>query len=349
MVTCLGIQQPDYCRGGVTPPLQRMPIIALGVLALLALTSCQKSSNEPSSPFPQTQQIASYGSLPRWSPDGQKLAFGGDGAQMGIWVYNRSTGSLTQVTDADYPHLYDYRWSNSSDQIAFGGAGASIENTSGIFTVGLDGSDPVRWHETGHSPGWIPGDSGLVFAEEDPQSGNYGLFKLIFADTSLTRLTYSGIDPQYSPTGVQIAYRDLLGAGTAVYQLKIMTASGATTNILVDTCANYNWTQGGSTIVFNYATQRPGTTLIDMWISQVPAIGGAVTHIVPDAIESSVSSSGRIVYQSIYGDLSQGIYGINLDGSDLQPISDAGYQPAITPDGSVIAFAKDDGIWAVGL
>lgn len=318
------------------------------VLLTLGLGSCSKSPGGGNGGgLPTAQQIATFGSVPRWSPDGQKLAFGGEGTQAGIWVYDATGGSPVQVTGADYPHLYDYRWSNGNDKIAFGGAGASIENTAGIFVVGLNGADPVHWHATGQSPCWMPGDSGLVFAENDPQAGTYGLFKLIFADTSLTRLTFTGSDPQYSPTGTQIAYRELTEGEVTAFKLRIMTASGSTTNILADTCTHFNWTEGGATIVYDYGTHNEVTGYTEMWISRVPAQGGVVTHIVLSAIESSVSASGRIAYQGINGDLSTGIYAINLDGGDLQPISGEGYQPAISPDGSAIAFVRSDGVWVV--
>lgn len=323
--------------------------LALAALMIaLGLASCSKSPGGGNGGgFPTAQQIATFGSVPRWSPDGQKLAFGGDGAQAGIWVYDATNGSLLQVANADYPHLYDYRWSNGNDKIAFGGAGASIENTAGIFVVGLGGANPVHWHATGQSPCWMPGDSGLVFAENNPQTGTYGLFKLDFSDTSLTQLTFSGLDPQYNSPGTQIAYREPTEGEVAAFRLRVMTASGSTSSILADTCTHFNWTEGGASIVFDYGTQNPNSGYTDMWIARVPALGGVVTHIVSSAIESSVSDAGRIAYQGINGDLSSGIYAINLDGGDLQPISGDGYQPAISPGGSAIAFARNDGIWVV--
>jgi len=330
-------------KGRVSRDYPSSLLLAAAMAAvLLLLCSCQPTSEEPPSPFPPATQIAAYGGLPRWSPDGQKLIFGADGAQQGIWLYDRSNGSLTQVTDANYPHLYDYRVANGNDKIAFGGAGASIENTSGIWVVGLDGSDPVRWHTTGQTPCWMPNDEGLVFAENDPQSGTYGLFQLLFADTSLTRLTDGGIDPQYNSAGSQIAYREA-PPGTTQYQLKVITPAGVPLNILAEDCAHFCWTDNDNTLVFDYQSSS-GAKIV-----RVPVAGGAVTDVVLGAVEPSAASNGRIAYQSVYSDLSQGIRTTDLTGTDIQLISEAGFQPNYSPDGAAVVFASNSGIWMVGL
>lgn len=290
-----------------------------------------------------SSQIVSYGALPRWSPDGQKLAFGGEGISAGLWIYDRSDGSVTQITDNSYPHLWDYRWSSDSDQIAFGGAGATIDSTSGIYTVALDGSDPVRWHATGHSPDWTPNGSGLVFAEEDAQGGTYGLFKLLFADTSLTRLTFSGTDPQYNPSGTQIAFRDP-GAALPV-PLKVMLASGLSATTVADTCLQFDWTADGSNLVYDYMSYDLNDS--GLRICMVPATGGTKVKIAAGATQPSVATTGRIAYQGVISDLSLGIWVINLDASDNRQLTGSGFQPSVTPDGTLIAYARSDGIWLV--
>ncbi len=330
-------------RKGSLPGLPfYLGLTAAMVVAMLILSGCQPSSEELPNPFPPATQIASFGSLPHWSPDGQKLVFGADGAQSGIWLFDRSSGNLTQITDGDHPHLYDYRISQSNDKIAFGGAGASIENTSGIWVVGLDGSDPVRWHTTGHSPCWMPNDEGLVFAEDDPQSGTYGLFRLLFADTSLTGLTDGGMDPQYNSAGTKIAYREPM-AGTTRFQLKVITPAGVLTNILADSCAHFCWTDSDNTIVFDFQSSAGAK------ICRVPVQGGTISNVVVGAVEPSAAANGRVAYQSVYSDLSQGIRTTDLSGADIQLISAEGYQPVISTDGSALAYATNGGIWLVNL
>ena len=318
------------------PPLGGL----LGLLTAFLLVSCGSDTViEPNGQLPPSEQIASFGSLPKWSPDGQKLVFGGEGATAGLWVYDRSSGAVEQITDDAYPHLSDYSWSPGSDSIAFGGAGATIENTSGIFTVALDGSDPVRWHPTGKHPTWAPDGSGLVFAEEDPQTGSYGLFKLSFAGPSVSRLTEEGINPQYNPSGSKIAYRVEPGESLA-YPLKVIPASGGAEVTLADSCLHFTWMADGTTLVYDYMSYTAG-----MRICTIPETGGEKVVIVSSGNEPTVASTGRIAYQKINVDLSYGIYIVNLDGSDNRQLTTSGFSPSITPDGSLVAYARSNGIW----
>ena len=327
------------CKSRLLSPL----IVEIsGLLLALLLISCGSDTViEPNGQLPSSEQIASFGSLPKWSPDGQKLVFAGEGAIAGLWIYFRASGVSVQITYDTHPHLSDYSWSPGSDSIAFGGAGATIENTSGIFTVALDGSDPVRWHPTGKQPTWSPDGSGLVFSEEDPQSGTYGLFKLTFAGPSVSRLTEEGIDPQYNPPGTKIAYRVAPG-GSQAYPLKIIPATGGSETTLADSCLHFNWTADGTTLVYDYMSSTAG-----MRICTVPETGGEQVVLVSSGSEPSVSSTGRIAYQKLNVDLSLGIHLVNLDGSDNRQLSTSGFQPSITPDGSLIAYARSNGIWLV--
>jgi Tol biopolymer transport system component len=287
--------------------------------------------------------VVTFGSLPRWSPDGSKIAFGAEGVDAGIWVYNRFDESLIQITDATYPHLYDYRWAPDSDSLAFGGAGAIIDSTSGIFVVALDGSDPVRWHPTGGSPSWNPDGSGLVFAENDSQGGVYGLYLLNFADTSLTVLTASGIDPQFSPVGTQIAYREP-GSFLAT-NLKVVPAAGGTPVVLADTCLSFDWSSDGLTLVYDYMGY--GLTDSGMRICTIPVSGGTPQKIATSAGQPSVAVTGQVAYHGVQVDLTTGIYTVGIGGGNKRQLTFSGAQPDITSDGFHIAYARDDGIWIV--
>ncbi|TKJ40005.1 hypothetical protein CEE37_09725 [candidate division LCP-89 bacterium B3_LCP] len=318
----------------------------LSLLACLSLTTaiwigCGGGSAGPPGPSP-SEQLINYGSQPRWSPDGQKLAFGADGTQMGIWVYDRSNGNFTQVTDADHPHLYDYNWSPFSDQLAFGGAGAIIDSTSGIYTVVLDGSDPVRWYPTGESPCWSPDGQSLVFADND-QSGSYGIRLLSLSDTSLTILTNSGIAPQYNSLGTTVAYRE--PGSTLAYELRVISIVGGVPVVIADTCLTFAWTADGIDLVYDYMSYQGGDA--GYRICSVSSGGGIPFKIVMNAGQPSVSVNGRIAYHGVNGDLTAGIYIVNLDGSDNVIVSGSGSHPSITSDGMLIAYARVDGIWLV--
>lgn len=285
--------------------------------------------------------VAGFGSRPRWSPDGQKLAFGGDGSNSGIWVYYSTNSSLQQITDGLYPHNYDYRWSPSSDQIAFSGAGAAIDSTNGIFTVALDGSTPARRHPTGHSPTWSPDGAKLAFAENNSETATYGIHTINLASSSLEQLTSYGIEPQYSPNGSKIAFRV---AGTAaVHALHVLTIANGGISVVSDSCLQIQWISDSQTLVFDLLS------ITGLQLYQVPAAGGSRTLILSGAGQPSVSNSGLIVFRKYNIDVALGIYTINIDGSNQVQRSQTGFQPNITPNGATIAYARDDGIWLIDL
>lgn len=308
----------------------------------LFLSSCGGLDSAGPEGLPTTEQVTLFGSQPRWSPDGTKLAFGADGDQAGIWIYDRLDESLTPITDASYPHLYDYSWSPDGQQLAFGGAGATIDSTSGIFTVALDGSDPVRWHPTGESPSWHPDSSGLVFAENDSQGGVYGLYLLTFADTSLTPFTISGIGPKFSPNGDYIAYRE--SGSSVAYQLLVIPSTGGLPTVLVDTCLSFDWSADGLTLVYDYMGYGSDS---GMRICTILVSGGTPQTIATSAGQPTVAETGQVAYHGIEGDLTVGIYIVNIDGSGNRQLTSSGAQPDISSDGVRIAYARSDGIWIV--
>ncbi|RJP81440.1 MAG: hypothetical protein C4524_01765 [Candidatus Zixiibacteriota bacterium] len=321
------------------------PVVAAG---MILLASCGGGGGTTDPGIPVSEQIADFGNRPRWSPDGQRLAFAGTGADLGLWVWNRGTLALTRVTDEDHPHLYDYRWSPDGQKLAFGGAGAPIENTSGIFTVNADGSGLVRWHATGQDPDWDPDGSGLVFAENDAAAGLAGVFRLTFADTSVTRLTFTGLAPRYSPDGSRVAFRELAVSDTLAYRLKVMDPAGAAASTVADTCVTFDWTQDSDALIFSYGSYNPYTYVLDTRVSRVSAVGGPVIKLLSSAMDPSVSAD-RVLYVALYGDLIDGIYSAGLFGGDIAIISDTGYQPAVTPDGSAVAYTRNNGIWMANL
>lgn len=323
-------------------------LIALSLEAVLLISCGKKAATEPPGPeLPPSGKIASFGSLPRWSPDSQKLAFGADGANAGLWVYDRASGNLTKITDSAYPHLYDYRWSPDGDQIAFGGAGAVIENRSGIYVVSLDGSEPVRWHATGYSPDWSPDGARLVFVEADFQAGHYGLYTLTFADSAVSPIVNEGLDPQYDPGGTKIAYRcPVIANQNSVYQLK-MIVIGSAPVVLADTCTHFNWVPDGTAIIFD-SFNPSGTGSSEFRINRLTLDSIAVKKLSSSGIQSSVAPGG-IAYQKVNGDLSAGVHWMTLSGTSEQQLTETGFHPSLAPDGTLVAYAREDGIWLVEL
>jgi Tol biopolymer transport system component len=319
------------------------------VLLLLVLSSCNKNSSSSGPDLPPSVQIASNGSLPRWSPDGQKLAYGGSGANAGLWIWDQPTGNAVRIVDATHPHNYDYRWSAGSDKIAFSGAGATIDSTSGIFTVNVDGTDLTRRHATGKTPDWLPDGSGLVFAEEDFQSGMVGIFRLNFQDSTLVRVTNSGTSPQVTPNGTKAVYLDV-NASTNVYRLKVVDIQNLTVINLADTCVFFQLTLGGSEVVFNYPAifYINNQSYVEQRIRHISINGGGFVPIITAANQPTASSQGLVAFVSLNSDVSTGIFAIGLDGSGFEQLSGPNVsQPFIKADGSQVAYCANGGIWVV--
>ena len=76
---------------------------------------------------------------PRWSPDGQSLAFHSDATgRSQIWLANLQGGSLRTLTRASDAQLYDPVWSPDGSRIAYKDAS---NHASFIVQVGVDWSD----------------------------------------------------------------------------------------------------------------------------------------------------------------------------------------------------------------
>ena len=113
-----------------------------------------------------TDNAAEEGS-PRWSPDGQSLAFHSDATgRSQIWLTDLQGGSRT-LTRASDAQLYDPVWSPDGTRIAYGDAS---NHASFILQVGIDWSDqtpeqlpapsgPGSWFEVWS---WAPDDRMLA-------------------------------------------------------------------------------------------------------------------------------------------------------------------------------------------
>lgn len=162
---------------------------------------------------------------PRFSPDGEKVAFVSDrDYQAEIYVMNADGSNQTRLTNSASFDL-DPVWSPDGEKIAF------ISNRTGTFNIFLmnaDGSDKTaltRGPSTDISPVWSPDGSRILFS-----SNRRGYFDLYLMDpdgSNVQQLTSADSHEYYgswSPRGTRIAY---MSTETGETHLYIINADGS--------------------------------------------------------------------------------------------------------------------------
>lgn len=185
-------------------------------------------------PFRLTQTRASE-SAPRFSPDGQRLAFIRAGE---IFVHNIATGAIVQLNEASAGNATALQWSPNGKQVLYSATqpGARVQilpNYSGQFvaarpfprtvagdepapppwfTVPSTGGKPVRLGE-GASPAWSP-DSNSILAQVISQDRKKMTLRIYDAATGKARTLTEIADPRWvaqtfsmwSPDGKSVAF-----------------------------------------------------------------------------------------------------------------------------------------------
>jgi dipeptidyl aminopeptidase/acylaminoacyl peptidase len=146
-------------------------------------------------------------SEPEWSPDGLRLTFvthifccAGD---IGTVNIDGSQNTLLNSGEfSGYPH-----WLPDGTHIAY----TSFDDQARVyvvFTMGADGSNPIRFAEDASSPQWSPDGTRIVFVSRR-DGGDSEIYVMNADATGQTRLTDSpGVDraPTWSPDGTMIAF-----------------------------------------------------------------------------------------------------------------------------------------------
>ncbi|HSP39038.1 MAG TPA: hypothetical protein VLR26_14940 [Frankiaceae bacterium] len=192
-------------------------------------------------------------SIPTWSPDGSRLAFGrsvprpdcGPGCfEKEIYVVDAHGGPATRLTHAPGGALCsgqgpsacagDPAWSPDGKQIAFNRTMATAsepKDQTGIWVVNADGAgehllasrpEPQRTN----SPAWSPDGTRLAFErgtfDNNQQALTLAVFTMRSDGTDERQITPSdrtfGDHPQWSPDGTTILFRDNVGAPTNAFK-----------------------------------------------------------------------------------------------------------------------------------
>ena len=150
---------------------------------------------------------SAWHSLPRWSPDGRRIAFQSyrDG-NWEIYVMNEDGLGQTRLTDNSVP---DGRptWSPDSQRIAFY---STIDENAEIYVVNADGSDQANLTNNAAndwSPSWSPDGRRIAFHSH--RDGNSEIYIMNADGSDQTRLTDNparDIRPVWSSDGRLIAF-----------------------------------------------------------------------------------------------------------------------------------------------
>jgi TolB protein len=246
---------------------------------------------------------------PRWSPDGTRIASGGDPTGGATRIINPDDGSYRIVPNPDPADLFlpCGIWSPDGSRLACEGFGLSDPGRNGIYTIrSTDGGDLTRMTA---NPGgddipsdYSPDGKRFVFQRIDPNGDSLGLFVVNANGTGL---------------------KQIMPAGT------ILSSQG-------------DWSPQRNEIVFSqrvatdvrssiWVVHTDGSGLHQIPVEPETACGGAISDPASQGcFEPRWSPDGtKIVFaRGTSGDNNSNIYTVNTDGTALAQISHGGRDQA---------------------
>jgi dipeptidyl aminopeptidase/acylaminoacyl peptidase len=213
---------------------------------------------------------------PRWSPDGQKIAFATNrDAIYNIYVMDADGSNETRLTDstADYGQP---QWSADGTKIAFTG---NRNGNTDVYVMNADGSNPIRLTTDPAldiHPSFSPNGGRIVFHRYD-DSVFPPITEVYAIDTDgsdLTLLTGSnnrdGATPDWSPDGSKIAFVSRTTGSFGPYHLWTMNPDGSGQQQIIPSSdmTHYfrEWAPVGDRLLLHissdtYSARRDGTDL----------------------------------------------------------------------------------------
>ena len=183
-------------------------------------------------------QLTNFGSFPKFSPDGNKIAFYNG---KGINLMN-ADGTNQTVLTSDGNGYGTLTWSPNGQRIAF--------TCDGICIVNADGSNPINItnNPADYSPDWSPDGQKIAFTRGNDNFLNYEIFVMNIDGSSPTRMTTNSlpdVGPVWSPDGAKLAfarYDDCLDIGNG----KILCFAASVYTINAADGSNQTFLTGGT-------------------------------------------------------------------------------------------------------
>ncbi len=185
----------------------------------------------------------------------------------------------------------------------------------------------------GRDPAWSPDGLRIAFTADRGTGDDIWVMDADGSDQArLTSSPVSESDPAWSPDGTRIAFR---GFGDATAQIVVMNANGSNPRPITSN-DNINlgpaWSPDGTRIAWRHFSGGTG-------ISVMRADGTDPVQILPSATRPNWFPDGSRLAVERSGD----IWSVAPDGSAPVPLTDdpaTDYEPAVSPDGRLIAFAS---------
>jgi tol-pal system beta propeller repeat protein TolB len=245
--------------------------------------------------------------FPYWSPDGTRVAYlCCTGGEASVWVMDADGSNPLQLTEAPSG---EPAWSPDGTQLAY----VSYQDES-IWVVSADGSGRQSLEQQGGGPAWSPDGQRIAFFSRRDFPGQDQRNELYLAEadgTGVVRLTNDEVEdilPVWSPDGSRLAW---IRSVDRIPHVFVMEADGTDMQQLTggpDPDDAAQWSPDGSRILFVRYLDGADPLMLGQGNAEI-------FTVVPDVgVEVNLTQN---------------------DGWD-------GY-PAWSPDGSQIAFGRNEG------
>ncbi len=296
---------------------------------------------------------------PSWSPDGSKIVYDVNGD---IYTMNADGSSQIRLTNNGFGR-YQPKWSPNGAKIVY------FCYPAGLCTMNADGSNQTLIPNTSSNdfmPSFSPDGTKILFASVVDENSQITeeIFTIKSDGTNRTRLTNDtfALDrfPTWSPDGTKIIFTSDRNAGANPnnWEIYTMDANGAnitriTNNNVQDIEAKFS--PDGTKLVIARRTTSDFNS-VEIFTANTDGNGEIrlTTNNYYDADPSwqpvqQISNNGKIVFRA-YRTGNGDVYTMNADGTaqtNIYGTPDFVDQPAISPDGSKIAFVKSNDIYTI--